>query len=543
MSRPPHNKGKNPEGPLIGSEFLAALILSAAALAAHILYFRNAGALWRDEVNSLRIATAPDLGELWGLLTKDSFPVLSFLAARLWMVSDWARTDAGARAFGLLIGFGLLASLWIVSRQTGKCPPALSLSAFALFPLTVQVGDYLRPYGLGTILALLCFGSVWRLSEKPSAVRAIQALCVSVLASQCLYQNIIFAAAAGAGGLAVTLADGNRRRLKFLALALLPAPLSLLPYWTAVRDQQIAMGLEEVPFDPVWIKDALLETLNSSHPAIPWLWGVFLAAGVITAFWSVRAENGRESRDYLPLFCVVSVLTACAGYILYLNAANSLIFPRYFLPLLGFVAVALEALYSRRWWMRVVALVLAASFLAANVPALWRTVHTRQTNVDRVADYLHRHASPDDMIIVTRWYYGVGFSRYYDGPADWNTMPPLADFSTHRYDLFRKAMAAEDPVKPLLEQTQDRLNRKGNVWIVGGLPELDGNAAPPPIPPAPHPETGWRKAPYLRHWGQRVHFLLRAHGLRPEKISLPDEPVSDLETMTLDCWKRGDESS
>ena len=56
-------------------EFAAAVILTLTLIAFHAIFFLHAGALWRDEISSLSLATKPTLTEFWPSLTFD--PVVS----------------------------------------------------------------------------------------------------------------------------------------------------------------------------------------------------------------------------------------------------------------------------------------------------------------------------------------------------------------------------------------------------------------------------------------------------------------------------------
>ena len=58
---------------------ILAVIGTAVAIYLHILFAMNAGALWRDEVNSLEVATMRTFAEMWASLSFDSFRPCSLL--------------------------------------------------------------------------------------------------------------------------------------------------------------------------------------------------------------------------------------------------------------------------------------------------------------------------------------------------------------------------------------------------------------------------------------------------------------------------------
>jgi hypothetical protein len=65
------------------AEWLAAALITAAILWLHFHFWQNAGALWRDEVNTVNLAQNPS----FAALTHDSFPVLMPLSVKIWSLS------------------------------------------------------------------------------------------------------------------------------------------------------------------------------------------------------------------------------------------------------------------------------------------------------------------------------------------------------------------------------------------------------------------------------------------------------------------------
>ena len=58
------------------------MISTLLATGLHVVFGMRVGALWRDEVNSLELATVRTLSEMWMNLDYDSFPALFFLVLR-----------------------------------------------------------------------------------------------------------------------------------------------------------------------------------------------------------------------------------------------------------------------------------------------------------------------------------------------------------------------------------------------------------------------------------------------------------------------------
>src|SRR5687768_16296360 len=115
------------------------------ALVLHLTFFASAGALWRDEANSIQQASLGSWRELWNSLEDDSFPILYPALLRLFFSPT--ASDTGLRFFGLLTGIAILVSLWFVARLLGSRFPVVLLAFVAVSPGVVLEGDSVRPYG------------------------------------------------------------------------------------------------------------------------------------------------------------------------------------------------------------------------------------------------------------------------------------------------------------------------------------------------------------------------------------------------------------
>jgi uncharacterized membrane protein len=90
-------------------EWVVALLATAAAVLLSFVFVVHADGLWRDEVNSVNVAMAPSLSELWRLLEFESAPVLWVLLLRGWLALFGSSSDLGLRLLGAL-GSGLVRS-------------------------------------------------------------------------------------------------------------------------------------------------------------------------------------------------------------------------------------------------------------------------------------------------------------------------------------------------------------------------------------------------------------------------------------------------
>src|SRR5215469_3165274 len=100
-------------------EWILAGLVTAIAISLHFYYWHHVGGLWRDEVNLVNLSGQNSLAAM----EKDSFPLLTPLAFHIWMAAGMGSSDLKLRLFGLLIGLGILAVLWVSSWKIRRAPP------------------------------------------------------------------------------------------------------------------------------------------------------------------------------------------------------------------------------------------------------------------------------------------------------------------------------------------------------------------------------------------------------------------------------------
>ena len=66
------------------SNWIAAALVTLCAVYLHVLFFLNAGGLWRDEVDLVHLSLLPSFSEVWQNLPHDSCPILMHLVVRAW---------------------------------------------------------------------------------------------------------------------------------------------------------------------------------------------------------------------------------------------------------------------------------------------------------------------------------------------------------------------------------------------------------------------------------------------------------------------------
>jgi|GEM_PF-6813591 len=220
------------------NRILTALAITVAILA-RILAVCAAGGIWRDEVHSVNVANLPFSHNWFGLLARDSFPILWQLVLRGW-IGLFGGADYSVRILGFVIGLAQIPALWWCLRQFGVRFPWVSLLLLALDPVDVVYGSEVRGYGLGIVTLLMMIGSAWLTWKQPCLASWSQLLIASLLAVQSSFTNcFLLAATLIACAIVATL----RRKLVTLAFGFglvgAIAAASMLPYLIYILPQAL----------------------------------------------------------------------------------------------------------------------------------------------------------------------------------------------------------------------------------------------------------------------------------------------------------------
>jgi hypothetical protein len=288
----------------------------------------------------------------------------------------------------------------------------------------------------------------------------------------------------------------------------------------------------------------------AAAPATHWIYFPLMAVAIV---WCDRRfainespENSRANRQSPvandgPLFAGVTLLAAVAGFAGFLRFAALISEPWYFLPLLALAAAVFELglpLASRHF--RAAIFGFAAATIALAIPAARIDLDQRFTNIDLVAQRLTKESGPGDFIIVNPWFCGITFDRYYQGPASWNTLPPLKDHSTHRYDLVREQMQTKDAIQPVLDQIAVTLQSGHQVWVVGSMDiPKPGTPMPTGLPPAPADYSG-PELRYTENWSSQVAQFLSNRSRQLTRVDFaPSQNVApeNMKLIVVTGWQ------
>src|SRR6266403_729063 len=345
------------------SNFITAAVVTLFATYLHVLFFLNAGGLWRDEVDLVHLSLLPSVSEVWQNLLHDSCPILMHLVVRAWSAAaSLGNTDPGLRVLGLYVGLFLLLAFWFASWTMRNDAPLLAVTLAGLNVTIVRAGDSLRGYGLGSALAVLTLAVIWRLSCRPSVAAFSCAAAIAVLSVQSLYQNAFLLFAACCGGFVLCAVERRwRGTLPLLAVGA-TAAVSLLPYIPLIIRAQDSYIIAKVGFRFSHGWEQLAVATGSPLPVFTWVWVALwigaVAAAICALFW--HRDRPLEHVRRLILFAGTSLVLGAAGFAFFLKLAELPTQPWYYVPLMAFSVVCLDTIFFTAWrWARPAAMILA----------------------------------------------------------------------------------------------------------------------------------------------------------------------------------------
>jgi hypothetical protein len=523
---------KIPASKVAGAVALGSTLL---IICLHIVFGMHAGALWRDEVNSLEIATMRTLSEMWSNLCFDSFPALFFVVLRVVAGVPATAGDAALRIFGVSIGLLILGMIWLNARWLRLGFPLLSLALIGLNPMVIRYGDSIRAYGLGIALMLLALGAMWRLVESFTPGRAVFAALSAVLSVQCLYYNSILLLAICLGAAAVTM---RRRQVKETLIVFAIGGISavtLLPYVPIIQRVHLWNFIWKAPFTPA----ELWRTFGSRLEIAAWI--ILFVLALIAGLWAIGrgqpADAEGPAKTERMLFGLVTLVIGTAGYAGFLGLLGYLTQPWYYIAFAAFAATCIEVVLASvrtREWSLLGRAACTLAIAGAGVYPAWQATHLRQTNVDVVAAQLEADAKPNDLILINSWNYGISFRRYYHGPAKYETVPPIEDLRSHRVDLLKAQMMAPAPMAPVLQRMDETLRNGHTIWLIGSLNFVPPGKEPQVISPGYDGPNGWVGGNFYATWAEQAGFVVQNHALHFERVRVPlAQPVNRYENLPL----------
>jgi hypothetical protein len=452
--------------------------------------------------------------------------------------------DPAFRVLGFFIGVSVIVALWINARVFRYKAPLISLALFALSPSVIRWGDSLRAYGLGIVAILCTVALIWRYIESPTVGRFIAATGVALISVHLLYYNAVLLFGFVVAAIVVCVHRRAWSQTRYvLLIGVIPA-VTMLPYLAVNRSAKDWLPLVQIPsYTFGWFIAKLYETLDPGGPWSLALWLDSVALALLIAASIILKRGNRtapEARYDKTLFAVVALSVGIIGSGLFLRKLSFLTQPWYYLTLLACAALSTDILLGiglRRKSARVAKLIAAVAVSAATFYVGRTAVTERLTSVDRVTRTLGVSATASDLIVVTPWYYGVSFQRYYSGPTPWVTLPDMNFHRFHRFDIVKTAMQASnqlDPIKPAIDSARATLTRGGRIFLVGE-PRVPEDSEDVDLPgPAPTPSGRWPEPAYSIQWSLAFSQYIKRHSVR-FRVLVPRSatPVSHYENFVV----------
>jgi hypothetical protein len=515
------------------AEWIVAILISTMVLILLIVRATHAGALWRDECDSLELARMPTFADIVHNLKFTSFPILFPTTVRLF-TTLFGTSDTALRWFGFLVGASLLIVAWVNARGCADVPLILP-ALVGLNATFLTVGTWIRGYGLGSVLVTLSFGLTVLFIAQPTILRLLSMFVCYIASMQLLYFPAALVPAFLVAAFAVCL---FRRQLKWaLALCVVAAvcALSYVPKFLTyfeIRDWVAALQRKTTPGE-LW-REFMLACGDAQVST--WIWIIALAMSILGAVWMVAAKSRRDSISAnVFAFAAFTIVLAVPMYFVFLWTLHNIPETRYYLSLLCALAATIEliiGLLAQFAWVRIARLVLVIC-LAVALPILaWPKVTERETNLDLLAKNLQTYAHDGDLIIVNRWFLAPGFNWYYHGAARWMTLPELSEKRIHRYDLLIAKMQSADPLADIRAAMSETLQSGNRVWLVGGA-QLTKQGEPFLLSPAPDPKYGWDSGMYDYSWATQLGAFLQQHVVDGEIVLSPMKGVNSNENVPL----------
>ena len=382
--------------------------LGGAALLMGILSLYQLGhfSFWRDEIASVRFASAP-LSELLTIIGRDrSVADVPFMATYTLLLHFWLRiaeTEAQIRFLSLLAGVATTAPIYFIGRRVGGwLAGTLSAFAFAAAPYAIEWNQEARSYSLAMLASATLTLLLLRALERPTVLRW---LLYGVVAAVSLYVHF-FVGLVLAAHVAYVLVTRSWPSLGPLLAAAVPLGIAVLPFPYVAGQYGGAYG---------WIPDlsinVIRNTLVSLAGGIPVL--VALSALAVAAV----AFHRRDRRIWLLLAAAtLPIVVAIAA-----SVVRPMLLPRYFVVCLPFIAllagIGLAALRPRV--ARLAAVAAMAALLALSLPAAY--TDDRAQDWRSAGAYIAASAHPGDRFVAKPW--GGRELRYYLDRADTDAVP------------------------------------------------------------------------------------------------------------------------
>lgn len=508
---------------LASLEWALSLAFTATAVSLLAIQTSQAGGLWRDECGSVQLARMSSWTEIWEKFTFEAFPLL-FPASLRCFTEVFGVSDSALRAYGLVTGLLLVLALWWNSWLLRRQPPLLGLAILGLNANVLIWGTTVRGYGPASVMIVVTFGLLAQVLRSPGPGWIAAALGAALTSVQLALHNCFLLLALVLAATCAAMLERKRREaivLFGIGAVCAASMLMYVPRYTHVTWNRMVRREVSVGELCAWLVNAAA----SPSRIMLLIWGgLGLLALLGIAIRFARPQDSSTDERMLGRYGLLSAVLAPACYLFFLKLVSYSQAVWYYIILLCLMGSVLDFLIAvlatseRARQARALLVLCLLLFLPGR---LWPLLPMRLSNMRQIADQVTQAAAPEDLILVNPWCLGVGFNWYYHGPAQWRSVPPLADLRVHRYDLLEARMTAAEPLRDLPVEIERTLNAGHRIWLVGNYD--DAPSEPRFIlSPAPDPVQGWSEAAYQRSWTEQLKAILQAKQVDLQPVDLAD---------------------
>lgn len=525
-------------------ELCAALLVTAAAVVLHIRFFLNAGALWRDEITSVNFAAGEPFSRVISHLYYDAFPILWPIVVRLWVKSGMGGSDAHLRVLGLISGLLVLAALWRNARRFGGTAPVLSVALLGFTSSVLCYGDSFRAYGLGMFLGLVTMGLIWELTRKASFGSFAAASVAGLASVHILFFNCVLLLGSCCGAIAVMASKKQWARAGLvLALGMICAASMLIYLPMARNAREPKMFQSSVSLST--LRNAAQDALDflpegNIDPGFNAFWWILIVTGAICLvpmrLWLGNLKGLSPPQRDVVVFCAVNLFVGLVAYALFLKILSYSPEPWYFLAGMAMVAGTVDGLIAgvQSAKVRIILVIVGVAFAVNAAVPVWSNIGDRKTNVDLIARQLQTRAAAGDLVVVAPWQIGVTFVRYYHGPAEVVTVPPVPFLVYQRYDQLLPFLQDRHAMGPLRRRLVEILHQGHRVWLVETREYLAFPANWHFFQESEDAANGWQEPFYEISWRDEVFNTIRRNAKDIQVVKVPsDQPTSHYENAEL----------
>jgi len=526
---------------------VAIIAIFAGLILLHYYRLIHAGALWRDEISTLLVATSNNLVDAYWNQSTDSFPFLFAIFLRVWIcLNPFAITipeqDLWIRTFGALCGLFLGFSMLWPHRKGDFFFPFFTFSLFIFNPMIVVWGDSLRAYGLGSAFLVLFVYQIQKDVLEDSSKLPLLAAFFSFLSVWALYGNVFLIIAVTLSGMLTCLYAGEWGKARNLFLVGMVSCLSLVLNFPVILRMMQIKDLVDHHIGLMVAIGSLMNFLRAGGPEQIYIWllGILgFLVGMVCLLLVRNRNNTRQAYSKDAIFPLLTLFFVILFHFVYVLEIGQVPQVWYFIPpaaIMVFLFDTMLATASRkRHYLKFFLVPIFAFVFSLSFSAKLRTLSQSMTNIDVAVAQISKRSLPHDVLLVADPFQASTALRYAKDDLDVQIWPSCQKYemrSQGRIPLLALMQNGDDAIRPLLELLMSRLRDGGSVWFLGCPAIPDPQINPPSTAQISVSSDSWKPGPFLFCWNaQTTAFLMRNAQVKELSHIFDTSQVSNLEAI------------